>query len=58
MSGGDRANNVFVSWSRSVAANIATALKPFLQDVLGGATILMSQDMAAGTRWEIGRAHV
>lgn len=43
--------SIFVSWSRSVAANIATVLKPFLQDVLGGATILMSQDMAGGTRW-------
>jgi hypothetical protein len=42
---------VFVSWSKPVSAEIATQIKPFLEDVLGSATIFMSQAMEGGTRW-------
>jgi hypothetical protein len=34
-----------------VAAEIAQRIKPFLEDVLGTATIFMSQAMEGGTRW-------
>jgi hypothetical protein len=44
---------VFLSWSQPVAAEIATHLKPFLEDVLGTATIFMSQAMEGGTRWSM-----
>jgi hypothetical protein len=44
---------VFVSWSQPAAAEIARHLKPFLEDVLGTATIFMSQAMEAGTRWSM-----
>lgn len=42
---------VFISWSKPVASEIAAHLKPFLEDVLGTATIFMSAAMEGGTRW-------
>lgn len=42
---------IFISWSKPRAEQIATLLKPFLEDVLGTATIFMSRAMEGGTRW-------
>jgi len=42
---------VFISWSKSASLEIAKLLKPFLEDVLGTATIFMSQAMEGGSRW-------
>lgn len=52
MSENDR-RGVFVSWSKPIAAEIAKRLKPFLEDVLGTASIFMSQAMEGGTRWSM-----
>ena len=44
---------VFISWSKPIAAEIAKQIKPFLEDVLGTATVFMSQAMEGGTRWSM-----
>jgi len=39
-------HGVFISWSKTVSAEVAKCLKPSLEDVLGSATIFMSQAIA------------
>jgi hypothetical protein len=53
MAESDDRRGVFVSWSKEPSAVIARLLQPFLEDVLGTATIFMSQSMDAGTRWSM-----